>query len=133
MSSMSDFYTRSKANAGIKIDLSLPSGEATADFIIIRGVDSDEFRATDTRARRNLLSIVSMEDDTAREELLRKSHLDIQVSLVIDWSFDDECTPENIRQLFVEAPQIADAVDRMAAKRSLFFAKGSSNLENLPE
>lgn len=127
MSDMSSFYTRSKANDGVRVDLSLPTGEATDHFIIIRGIDSDNFRDADTKVRRKALSIIEIEDDKVREEMIKESHLDILVSLVIEWSFDDDCTPENIKQLFTEAPQIADTVDRSAAKRSLFFDKGSNS------
>jgi hypothetical protein len=128
---MADFYTRSKANDGIKVDLYLPNGEATDHFIRIRGIDSDQFRDTDTKVRRSAIKIVEIDDEELKEEMIKDSHLDILVSLVIDWSFDDECNPANIKQLFTEAPQIADTVDRAAAKRSLFFDNGLNNLENL--
>ena len=127
MSEMANFYTRSKANTGIKVDLSLPSGEATNHFITIRGIDSDQFRDADTKVRRSALTIIEIEDDDIKEEMIKESHLDILASLVIDWSFDDDCTIENIKKLFTEAPQIADTVDRSAAKRSLFFDKGSNS------
>lgn len=128
MSNMSQYYTRQKANEGIKIPLSLPSGEATEDYLIIRGIDSDQFRNADARARRQALVISEIDDMAEKSELIRESQLDIIASLVADWSFEEEFNIENVKKFLREAPQISDAIDRVAAKRLLFFAKGSSNL-----
>lgn len=128
MSSMSKFYTRQKANDGIKIPLSLPSGEETEDYLVVRGIDSDQFRNADARARRQALVISEIDNMEEKTELIRESQLDIIASLVAGWSFEEECTQEKVKELLREAPQISDAIDRIAAKRLLFFAKGSSNL-----
>ncbi len=126
--SMEAFFTREKANSGIKVPLSLPNGEVSDHYLMIRGVDSDSFRDADTKARRNAAIVVDMETDEEKDSFLEDSRLDILASLLISWSFEEECNPENIKKLFKEAPQIADAVDKVAAKRSLFFGKESSSL-----
>lgn len=127
MSDMSKFFTRQTAGEGIKVPLSLPSGEESEHFFIVRGIDSDEFRDADARARRKALVISEIDDAEEKEDMVKESQLDIIVSLVADWSFEEECTPDNVRKFLREAPQISDAVDRIATRRSLFFAKGSSD------
>lgn len=124
---MESFYTRRKANEGIKVPLSLPGGAETEDYLIIRGIDSDAFRDADTLARSQALLIVEIENKAERVSLMKESRLDILTSLIASWSFEEECTPETVRTMLIEAPQIADAVDRVAAKRASFFGKGLSN------
>jgi hypothetical protein len=130
MSEMEKFFTRKIANDGIKVPLSLPSGEETEHYFIVRGVDSDAFRNADARARRMALVISEIEDKQEKEKMIQESHLDIIVSLIAGWSFEEECTPDNVRKLLIEAPQLADAVDKIAAKRSLFFGERSRHLRN---
>lgn len=127
MAEMDKFFTREKANSGIKVPLSLPNGEKSEHFFIVRGIDSDSFRDADNRARRSALVISELDSSEDKEQLVKDAHLDILVSLIADWSFEEECTPESVRKLFIEAPQLADAVDRVAAKRSLFFGEESSS------
>ena len=123
MSDMDAFYTREAANNGIKVPLFTPDGSATDHYIMIRGVDSDEFRAADTEARRSVLKFAAIEDpaelDIATSDAIRKT----RASLVISWSFEQECTLDNVINFLREAPQLADAIDMTAAKRSLFFVK----------
>ena len=127
MSSMESFYTREKANKGIKVPLSLPNGEDSGQFFIVRGIDSDEFRKADAKALRIAMVIAEVKDAEEKEQIAKDMQMDILVSLIADWSLDEECNEENIRKLLTEAPQLADAVDRLAAKRSLFFVKESSD------
>ena len=54
-------------------------------------------------------------------------------ALVIGWSFDEECTRENVKQLLKEAPYIADLIDRKAADAQLFFGKGSIGSSSLQQ
>ncbi|MGI9277482.1 MAG: hypothetical protein ACR2PT_21870 [Endozoicomonas sp.] len=127
MSEMDNFFTRQKANEGIKLPLVTPDGETTEHFIMIRGIDSDAFREAETEARRSALQVAAIEDEVARNEAITAEKLTLMTSLVLDWSFDQTCSPDYIRNFLREAPQIADQIDQLAAKRSLFFAKELSN------
>lgn len=126
---MEAFYTRAKANEGIKLPLVLPTGERTEHWLQIRGIDSDIFRAAEAQASRRVLEIAAIEDKDEKAKAENDVKADLLASLVIAWSFDQECTIENVKAFFAEAPQIANMVDRAASQRSRFFVEKSSNLQ----
>jgi len=53
--------------------------------------------------------------------------LDVLCSTISAWSFDQECTPENIRKFLTEAPQIVGMIDKVAGSDARFFGKGSTS------
>lgn len=130
MAGMDDFFTRQKANEGIKLPLSLPDGTETEHFLVVRGVDSDVFREAETEAKRSAMQVAAMEDEAERKGAMADGKLTLVASLVMDWSFDQECTVDNIKAFLHEAPQIADQIDQVAARRTLFFGKGLSNSQS---
>lgn len=125
--SMKEFYTRSKANEGTKVPLSLPDGSPTEHWLVIRGVDSDLFRRAEARSKRKAIEIAQIEDDKKREEAIDEEKLGLIAVLIADWSFEEECTRENVLEFLKEAPQIADVVDRVAVSRASFFGQRSSS------
>lgn len=125
MASMTDFYTRDAGNQGTKVPLKLPTGEKTEQFLIVRSIDSDAFREASADARREVIRAAQIDDLEERRKLARESTLNMQVSLVKDWSFDEECTPENVRKFLIGAPHIADTLDELCAKREMFVEKKS--------
>jgi len=123
------FRTRDKANAGIKLPLINPAtGEETDQWLIILSIDSDAYQKANTKAMRQSVAIQAMDDD-ARAEAINNNSLDIIVSLVQDWSFELPCTPENVRQFLIDAPQIRGAINTMAADRALFMNSNSQSSE----
>lgn len=133
MIGMEAFYTRQKANEGIKLPLHLPSGEPTEHWLHIRGVDSDEFRLAEAESRRDALRVASIEDPRERAKAIDQAKIDLLAHLVIGWSFDKECTLEAVKEFLREAPQIADAIDRAASQRALFFGVKSSSSQDSPK
>ena len=131
--SMKDFFTRDAANEGIELPLYLPgTNTPSGEWIRIRGVDSDEFRVAEVQSKRALRNII--EDSTvAPEKAHQQAMTKLIASLVISWSFPEECTRENVVEFLVNAPQIEDAINQVAAKRALFFKKGSAVSVNTPE
>lgn len=127
---MESFFTREKANTGVEVPLYLPSGEKSEHHLVIRGVDSDVFRAAESESRRKSILIAQIPEGPERDRAIEDAKLDLIVSLVISWTFDSPCTHENVAAFLREAPQISDAIDRVASKRSLFFAQKSSSSEN---
>lgn len=131
--SMKDFFTRDAANEGIELPLYLPGTDTpSGEWIRIRGSDSDEFRLAEVQSKRALRRIIEdklQDSDLAHQEEMRK----LISSLVISWSFPEECTRQNVIDFFRNAPQIQDAVNQVAAKRSLFFKNGSTDSVNTPE
>lgn len=123
----SDFFTRSKANEGEKLPLSLPDGTPTDEWLLIRGVDSDEFRAALDEHRRTILANSAIEDEVVRAEQNRAAGLKLHCALVIGWSFDAEFTDKALEEFFKEAPHLAIEVDSFASNRQRFFRKSSTN------
>lgn len=125
---MKEFYTRQKANEGVKLPLFLPDGTQSDHWFMVRGVDSDQFRKSEARAKRKAVEFAQMEDQDERADAIREAELECIASLIASWSFDEECTDENVVNFLREAPQIADAVNRYAARRADYFSKkpGSS-------
>jgi hypothetical protein len=127
MTGMKDFYTREAANEGISVPLYLPDGKKTKHFLMIHGVDSDAFREANAEISRNALRIAAIENDKEKKSALKDEKHKLLASLIFAWSFDEECTPENVKNFLINAPQVADMVDQMATRRSLFLKKRSTN------
>ncbi|QQM14078.1 putative tail assembly chaperone [Vibrio phage pVco-14] len=119
---MQEFFTRQKANEGNKVPLYLPNGEPSEHWIQVRGVDSDQFKTAENAAKRKAVEIAQIEEVQERAKVVRETELECVAALVADWSFDEECTPENVVNFLREAPQIADMINRYAANRKSFFA-----------
>jgi hypothetical protein len=53
------------------------------------------------------------------------SDLNIQLitSAIVGWSFDEECSFENVQQFLIDAPEIYDAVDVFCANDENYFLK----------
>lgn len=118
---LEDFFIRDQNNSGIQIPLFRPTGEKSEHWLRIRGVFSDEFQ----KARRQLLSVTQAEvakDMPAdqREEFLQEKRLELTAVLIMDWSFEKECTRENVVAFLREAPQIMQQVDKVSSEQALF-------------
>lgn len=130
---MEAFFTRARANEGVKLPLALPDGSPTEHWIRIRGIDSDQFKQAETEARRHAFELADIKDPVELQQAVSNDKLKLLAALVIDWSFADRpCTQENIFALLREAPQIADEIDRLSARRRLFFKQGSTPSTSSP-
>ena len=130
MVGMDEFFTRERANEGIKLPLTLPGGGKTEHWLKLRGIDSDAFREAEDDSRRVAMVAAQLKDKGEQKAMLREEKLNLVAALVIDWSFDQECTLENVRKFLQEAPQIADDINKVCARRSLFFGKRSASSDN---
>ena len=122
MTGLSDFHTREAANEGIKVPLSLPDGTKTDHFLMIRGIDSDEFRSANVKQQRELINLAELSAEE-REKRLDKSGVELVSSLVFGWSFDEEFNQKNLIEWLENSPQITDMIDRIASQRGLFIKK----------
>ncbi|SHO57828.1 phage tail assembly chaperone [Vibrio quintilis] len=127
MREMKAFFTRQKANEGVRLPLTLPDGTKTEHFLLIRGIDSDAFREAEAEAKRQAMQLSMIEDEEEKQQAISDRKLSLVATLVLDWSFEQECSPENVTSFLREAPQIADQVDQLAARRALFFDKRLSS------
>lgn len=128
-----DFYTKPNADKGVKMQLMLADGSQSEHWLRVRGTDSDAFRKAKFEGARTMRDLPTSVSDwdraAARDEVVMNS----LVSLVADWSFEEPCTPEAVREFLTNAPHIADAVDSAAADRSRFFEIGSEPLNDTPK
>lgn len=122
----SDFFTRAKANEGERMPLSLPDGTPTDEWLLIRGVDSDQFRVALDDFRRELLVLASVKDEKERAEKTEAARLKLNAALVIGWSFDAEFSEAALLEFLRESPYITAEVDRFASDRRRFFGKRST-------
>ncbi|OYW93773.1 MAG: hypothetical protein B7Z23_04465 [Pseudomonadales bacterium 32-61-5] len=122
----SDFFTRAKANEGERMPLSLPDGTPTDEWLLIRGVDSDQFRVALDDFRRELLAIASLKDEAEKADRTEVARLALNAALIIGWSFDAEFSEAALLEFLRESPYITAEVDRFASDRRRFFGKRST-------
>lgn len=133
MAKIEDFFTRSQANEGRRVPLGLPDGTPTEHWLHIIGLDSDRFRRANFNYSKRLRELQDMETPEQKvekgEELLRE----LQAHLVTGWSFETECTVENVANFFKEAPHIASIVDTLAGNRKFFATASMSGSPSTPK
>ena len=123
---MKEFFTRQGANEGIRLDLFLLDGTKSEHFMQIRGMDSDEFHIAEMKAKRTAHRLAEIDSDTERAMAVMDAENECIAALIADWSFPQECTQKNKVDFLREAPQIAAEINKLAAKRSVFFKKKPS-------
>ena len=144
MGSMDKHFTTDQAEEGIQLALVDPVGRKTEDWLRIRGADSEEFRLAEAASRRKALEISDIEDEKERDLATMKMVRNLVATLVMGWSFDEECTHANVVEFFRKAPQVQKAVDRASNSRALFMkvdsetssrtdAQNSDSTESQPE
>jgi hypothetical protein len=120
---MKEFYTREKSNEGVKLPLYYPDGTPSEHWLTVRGIDSDAFRMAESKAKRKAVEIAQIENEQERAEKVRETEIGCIAALIAGWSFEKELTTDNVYEFLTEAPQIADMVNRFAARRAEFFGK----------
>lgn len=123
MVGMDAFFTRDKANEGIKVPLRTPEGKETEHYLVIRSQWSDSFQKAKAEAYRADLAAIAGQGEVKAEDRT----VILTAALVGGWSFEEECTPENVQKLLREAPQLRDMIDRYASNDARFFTKPSSD------
>lgn len=139
---MDAFQTRQRANDGQRINLHTPEGDLTGHFLIVRGIDSDEFQKAKARQTRRVAEIAALPEEE-REEASLDAVCAFLAVLVKDWSFDKpelmpdgaelyECNADNVAKFLREAPQIREKIDELVSRRTLFFRMQSAGLKTTP-
>jgi len=116
-----DFYTVPKANAGIKLPLLKEDGSDSGQWLLVRGTDSDAFRKSSFESSQAVSKLPEDMDDWERSRAIDEVILNDLVALVAGWSFKEACTPDAVREFLQNAPQIAAAIDQVAADRTKFY------------
>lgn len=120
---MKEFYTTEKAEEGITVPLHTPDGKPSEHSLTVLGVDSKTWRVKESKARATAVLIGEIEDEDKRHEAFVDHRLRSIAELVTDWTFEEPCTLDNVFSFLSNAPQIADAVDKVAYNRRLLFTK----------
>lgn len=119
---MQEFFTRQIANEGKELALYLPNGEKSEHSIRVLGMDSDVFKRKEAKMKRAAMELSAIKDDEEREAAIEKLQTELVASLVVSWTFEQECTLDNVVKFLTEAPQIEDAINKFAANRKAFFS-----------
>ncbi|KES23076.1 hypothetical protein [Pseudomonas sp. AAC] len=127
------FYTKPNADKGVKMQLMLADGSPSEHWLMVRGTDSDAFRKAKFEGARTMRDLPASMSDWDRAAARDEVVMNGLVSLVADWSFEEPCTLEAVREFLTNAPHIADAVDTVAADRSRFFEIASETLSDTPK
>lgn len=126
---MEGFYTRDKANEGQRLPLRTPDGQATDHWLQVRNVWSDAFQSAEEASMREMqeriMAMGEKPEDGAVAAAKRDCTNRLLASLVAAWSFDEECTPDNVAAFLANAPQIAEQINRFSADGKRFFAQES--------
>jgi len=134
---MKEFFTRAGANAGTRIELKLPDGKPSPHWLHVLGADGDVFRQAAVVASREVVRAISALPKTPTDAELAKIRQEARLrnlaAVIESWSFPQPCDEDNKLELLREAPQIADAVDRLITDRSLFTNGSSANSDAAPE
>ncbi len=126
--SYKSLFTRSDANEGIKVDLYLPSGEKSGFWLRILGKNSDTYRKGSTALTRLGIKLGDVSEDEL-SKAFNEATVKILADCVTGWNLEDdegkklELNDKNKLELFEEAPQIKDQVDRVISSQTLFSKK----------
>lgn len=127
---MKEFFTRQIANEGVQLPLYHPDGTVSKHWLQVRGIDSDHFRKAEAEGKRAAIELAAIEDVQKRAEAVHERELKCIAALVAGWSFEQEANEDNVVNFLREAPQIADMINRFAARRAEFFGKKSKSSAN---
>lgn len=111
-----DFYTKTRASAGIRIELIDPAGNK--EWVRVRSVISDEHR----RAREELVrqavadGRIVANDPSQRKALARRRRAVLAASLVAEWSIPDDPT-----ELLIKNPRLRRQIELIAESHALHF------------
>lgn len=101
-----------------------PGQGDTGETLSIRSRYSKEFRESEAKALRQLSSMTQAAKGKELDADIVKDINDRSFAkLVAGWSFEEECTEENVIEFLEANPQIYDMINSKAAQDSLFLEK----------
>lgn len=112
--SINKFFTAEVSNAGKVLYLEDEYGNKTEDWVKVLGGDSDAYEDGLVANRAGLSS------DDSKE--IKSAVCKLYSSLITEWSFFEELTPESAYQLFTNAPHVRKQVVRFVDDRKAFFS-----------
>lgn len=130
---LEDFFTAEKAEKGVRLELVSPTGAETEHWIEIQGVDSKAYRRAHVKMQRQLAKNVTLfkDDLVALDEANELAVTETIASVVSNWSFELECSFDNVVNLLTNAPQIETEIDKLINNRNRFFAMPPVNCSGI--
>lgn len=123
MAKLSDFNTVDRAEEGVKIDLTLPNGDPSGEWVRVRSYLSpvaQRARYEAERKRAEKGDTLTFDDGQSLEAQSR-------AALVKEWSFDDECSVENVSAWLLKSQMVSQAIIIAATQDQRFFATPSTD------
>ncbi len=115
-----DFYTRTKASRGVRVELVDPAGNR--EWMRVRSVESEEFK----KASREVLFASIQEgmqlngDHLNRKLALRRCRAELAAELIAEWSLPMDEKSERMA-LLISNPRLRRSIERIAENHTLHF------------
>lgn len=124
MASFKDCFTRESHNNAIKLDIVLPNGQE-GEYLMLAGTESDAYRSNYKSRFNDLVSVLRDSKEPTKEAKDKEDDFkfELVVGAVVSWSFEEECTFENVALLFREAPYIYDQTKQLLFDVNNFIKK----------
>jgi hypothetical protein len=123
MAKLADFNTTDRAEEGVKLDLLLPNGEPSGEWVQVRSYLSpiaQKARYEAERKRAEKGDKLTFEDGQALEAESR-------AALVKAWSFEDACTTDSVKAWLLTSQMVSQAIIVAATQDQRFFGKPSTD------
>ena len=131
--SLAMFDTKTKANAGVEVELTSPrTFEGTGVFITVHGTDSDQFRKASAEMARRTLELSQAGGGKVDQEQRDELQANLLAACTIGWRglVDEDITGEDknvpftkakVAQIYLSHPVIREQVDAAIANRQAFL------------
>lgn len=116
-----DFYTRTKASRGVRVELVDPSGNR--EWVTVRSVLSLEFVAVAAAVAKQadqFRLLIDSAQSGDRKRLIRLRRATLASALVADWSLPMK-TPAEIAELLIANPRLRRQIEQISENHALHF------------
>ena len=116
-----DFYTRTKASRGVRVELIDPAG--SREWVSVRSVLSHEFvavAAAVAKQAEQFRQLIDSAQPAERKRLIRLRRATLASALVADWSLPMEA-PSEIAELLIANPRLRRQIERISENHALHF------------
>lgn len=108
-----DFYTRPQSDLGVKFPIEAPDGTQSSEWITVVGAESSLYEKA---YRETMKATLTGSDSIEQSDILLSN-------LVINWSFNTDCTNETVLKFLQNTPYIKAALDKFVVNRANFLKK----------
>ena len=125
---MGAFDVLTKSTEGVKLPLFLPDGTATDEYLLVLGSDCKRFKKALSKFQNDRVQLANQlkKDKISKQRYdsaLEENESILIASLVVGWSFPEDCNENNVVMFFESSPQVQESVNVFAGERTNFFEK----------